>query len=134
MGEYVDTVEEHVSFTFGWSFEDFEVFEDLWVYFDGIQVSNGILSKKVKGDFIGGFKCNVFVAERTTADCIGFIFALFISRSQGKYIDEVHCRSTLSRLCKLVSQIAGVVFANSINMVLHGINLLQRRIGVKRVP
>ena len=117
-GRYVDAIEEHVSFAFGGSFEDFEVFEDLRVYFHGIQVSNRVFSEKVKGDFIGGFECNMFESKGTTAYCIGFVFSLFIPRSQGKSIDEIHCCSTLSRFRKLVFQIACVIFANRINVVL----------------
>src|SRR6202035_769176 len=113
-----DSIKKHVSFLFRRSFEDFEIFEDLRIDFDCVQVTNTVFSEKVKGDFVGWFKCDVFETKGTATHCISFIFPFFISCTKCKSIDEIHGSRSLSNLSKLILQISRIILSNGIDMML----------------
>jgi hypothetical protein len=115
---YVDAVKQHISLFFGWPFKYFEIFEDLRVYFDSIQVSNTVLSEEVECYFVGWFKRDMFEAEGTTSHSISFIFTLFIPCSERETIDQVHCRCTLSDFREFVFQVSCVILSDRVDVVL----------------
>jgi hypothetical protein len=96
--------------------EDPDAFEDLCINRHSIVVPDGVLAQEVEDDEVRRLQRNVFTSQRTAADCIRFVLALLIARSEGKSVNEVHRGCPLAINHDLAAQICEVILANSIHV------------------
>ena len=84
------TIKEIIPDGLGLLLEKLDIFEDLRLDCDFLLESHRIFTQEIKLDDIGWCQRDVFISKRTATDGIGFILALFVTRSQGQSIDKVH--------------------------------------------
>ena len=101
------------------SFEDDDILEDLIVDPDTVIVTNGIFTQEVEHKRIRGIAGDVLEPQRATTNSVSLVVALLITRSKCKFVDEVHCSSTLTNLSDLRLELRGVIGANTSDVFLE---------------
>jgi hypothetical protein len=103
-----------------WSLLEYlEILEDLRVDLYFVIEANTILSQEVKNDFIRGFQGDVFEFQGTAAGGISLIFALLVTRSKCKLINEIDSSGLLSICHELVLEVLLIIPADPIDVFLN---------------
>jgi hypothetical protein len=118
--EFTDrhTIEERVSIFFA-IFENPNVLEDLKLYLHSILIPNGVLAQEIEMELVWCLQRDVLASQRTTADGIGFIFALLVTCSQCQSVNEVHCGCSLSIGHQASFEVRLIILTDSRNVLLE---------------
>ena len=117
---YVDAVEQTIVVILI-LLEYAHVLEDLLVDLDTVVVPDGVFAQEVEGDVIFAFvvlERDVLATQRTTADGVRLVLALLVTRTKGKFVDEVHGRRALALGHDFRLEVVLVVAAYAIDVVL----------------
>ena len=94
--------------------------------FDLLEVSDRVFTQEVKAKNVGRLQRDMFTTKRATAHGVGLVFALLVTSSKSKNVDEVHGRGPLS-VCHLFRfEIFPVICTDPIDMVLQDIGVNDR--------
>lgn len=83
-----------------------------------ISLPNRVFTEEVEYKLIRWIESNMFVAQRATANGVGFVFTLLVTCSQSELVDEVHRGRALPVRSDLRLKLGRIILPNALDVFL----------------